>query len=85
METLCPNCGFYLYWEDGQELVGQPCGCCRHFVKPGEIHNPPPYIEEFIEINPEDVPTEFIAESDTQTEGVPVKIVMTGFNPDEQS
>jgi hypothetical protein len=73
-ELTCPNCGFVAFYGDSALVVGFQCDNCSTFITAARIGEPPPQVDVRI-IQPEAVPTAFIARSDLQPEGVPVKIV----------
>lgn len=63
----CPNCGNKLSWSIPEMCEGKTCKFCNKYI--------PPRLSNTKYINGDDVPTAFIANSDYQPEGVPVKIV----------
>ena len=77
-ELTCPHCGFVAFYGDSALVVGFQCDNCSTFIPASRIGEPPPELN-VIEVQPDDVPTLFVARSDFQPEGVPVKVVPVTF------
>lgn len=70
-ERICVHCGFTGFYRE--IIPGFTCDLCRRYVSADAPQMPPEF--RIIRVDSDSVPASFIARSDYQPGGVPVKIV----------